>query len=167
MVIRVLEADDAAEYQATRAMALLTGPLAFGMDYESFIARSLEDIQAQLPPVDNLSFTLGAFIDGKLVGTAGLFRHKLIKFRHGADLNAMYVADSTRGKGVGKALVAAVIERARTFEGLEMISLTATHTLTVAIEMYRKAGFETWGHSKRTMKVGDEYAEFVHMTLVL
>jgi GNAT superfamily N-acetyltransferase len=167
MEIRVLESSDAAQYQAVRAEALRTEPFAFGMDYESFIARSLEDIQAQLPSVDELSFTLGAFIDGKLVGTAGLFRYKLIKFRHGADLNAMYVAESARGKGVGKALVAALIERARTFDGLEMISLTATHTQTSAIEMYRKAGFKSWGYSKRTMKVGDEYADFVHMTLML
>ena len=167
MEIRVLDAGDAAEYQATRAEALRSEPLAFGMDYESFIARTLEDIQAQLPPVDNLSFTLGAFIDGKLVGTAGLFRHKLIKFRHGADLNAMYVAESARGKGVGKALVAVLVERARTFDGLEMISLTVTHTQKIAIKLYESAGFETWGHSKRTMKVGDEYADFVHMTLVL
>jgi hypothetical protein len=33
--------------------------------------------------------------------------------------------------------------------------------------MYRKAGFETWGKSKNTLKVGDEYADFEHMTLNL
>ena len=167
MVIRVLEAGDATQYREVRAEALLTEPFAFGMDYESFAARTDEDIQAQLPPVEELSFTMGAFIDGQLVGTAGLFRHKMIKFRHGADLNAMYVAAEARGKGVGKALVAALIERARTFDGLEMISLTVTHTQEAAIQLYRSMGFVTWGKSSKTLKVGDEYADFEHMTLIL
>lgn len=167
MEIRVLEAGDVPEFRKMRAEALLTEPFAFGMDYDAFMAKTEEEMRLTLPPVDNFSFTLGAFIDGKLVGSAGLFRHRMIKFRHGSDLVAMFVADSARGKGVGKALVAAVIERARTFEGLELISLTVTHTQTAAIEMYRKAGFETWGKSRNTLKVGDEYADFEHMTLKL
>ena len=167
MEIRVLEADDAAEYRALRAEALETEPLAFGMAFEDFIAKTDEELREQLPPVDQSSFTLGAVIDGKLVGSAGLFRHKGVKFRHGADLNAMFVTESARGKGVGKALVHAVIERARTFEGLEMISLTATQRQVVAISMYRSLGFETWGISKRTLRVGDVYADFEHMTLEL
>ena len=167
MEIRVLDANDAVEFRVMRTEALRSEPFAFGMDTETFLAKSEDELRSQLLPVENISFTVGAFIDGKLVGSAGLFRHKMIKFRHGADLNAMYVASSARRKGVGKALVAALIERARTFEGLEMISLTATHTQTAAIQMYRKAGFETWGKSQRTLKVGDEYADFEHMTLVL
>ncbi len=167
MEIRVLDANDAVEFRVMRTEALRSEPFAFGMDTETFLAKSEDELRSQLLPVENISFTVGAFIDGKLVGSAGLFRHKMIKFRHGADLNAMYVASSARRKGVGKALVAALIERARTFEGLEMISLTATHTQTAAIQMYRKAGFETWGKSQRTLKVGDEYADVEHMTLKL
>ena len=167
MEIRVLEADDVAEFRAMRAEALHTEPLAFGMDYDTFAAKTDEEMKATLPPVPDTSFTLGAHINGKLVGTAGLFRHKMIKFRHGADLNAMYVAESARGQGVGKALVRALFERARTFDGLEMISLTVTHTQTIAIRMYRSFGFETWGKSSNTMKVGDVYADFEHMTLEL
>ena len=167
MEIRVLDANDAAEYRIMRTEALRAEPFAFGTDYDSYLTKTDEEIRSQLPLVEDLSFTLGAFLDGKLVGSASLFRYKMVKFRHGADLSAMFVASSARGKGVGKALVAALIERARTFKGLEMISLTVTHTQTAAIQMYRNAGFETWGKSLRTLKVGEEYADFEHMTLRL
>ncbi len=167
MEIRTLEADDVPEFRFLRAEALLTEPLAFGMDYETFLTKTDEEMRSSLPPVENLSFTLGAFIDGKLVGSAGLFRSRMTKFRHGADLNAMYVAESARGKGIGKALVLDLLNRARKFEGLEMVSLTVTHTQVNAIAMYKSLGFETWGVSQGTLKVGDMYADFEHMTIRL
>ena len=167
MEIRVLEADDVAEFRSIRAEALFAEPLAFGMDYETFIAKTDDEMRATLPQVADNSFTIGAFIDGKMVGSAGLFRHKMIKFRHGADLNAMYVVKSARGQGVGKALVLAVIERARTFDGLESISLTVTHSQEAAIAMYKSLGFVTWGRSKRTLRHDDVYVDFEHMTLEL
>jgi GNAT superfamily N-acetyltransferase len=58
-------------------------------------------------------FLLGAFLDGELVGVGGVSRDPydprpgLGRIRH------IYVSQRLRGTGVGRALIAAIVERAR------------------------------------------------------
>ena len=167
MEIRLLNADDAPAYRVLRTEALRTEPFAFGSDYESYIKKTDEQVAAQVVPIEDRVFTLGAFVDGELIGSATLWRTESIRFRHGADLTAMYVSDSARGKGVGKALVAALIERARTLNGLEKISLSVSTCQQSACRLYRSMGFVTWGIEENAIKVGEETTATEHMTLRL
>jgi len=166
MEIRVLEVSDAEGCRELRGEALLTEPLAFGSDYESYKTRTVEEIRNQLTPKENV-FTLGAFDDDRLVGMINFSRPQSPKFCHGADLNAMYVTSSARGKGVGKLLVEALLERARSYEGLSKISLTVATTQVAAVQLYRSVGFETWGVQKDGLRADGVSADLEHMTYCL
>ena len=55
-------------------------------------------------------FTLGAFDEtGLLVGIVRFVRESGIKTRHKANIYGMYVSSANRGKGIGKALLMAVM----------------------------------------------------------
>ncbi|MBS1729021.1 MAG: GNAT family N-acetyltransferase [Armatimonadetes bacterium] len=161
--IRLVTADDAEDYQRLRLEALETQPLAFASDAESFSKRSIEEIGAMFTKEPSEGFTLGAWLDGEFVGTVALSRPQGPKFRHDGYLVAMYVTDKVRGKGIGRQLVDELIQRARAIEGLERISLSVSTCQTSSVHLYHSAGFETWGHEKRAMKVGDTYTDFEHM----
>jgi GNAT superfamily N-acetyltransferase len=167
MEIRLLEAEDAPAYRVLRTEALLTEPFAFGSDHELYVKKTDEEVCAQVVPIEDRVFSLGAFIEGELVGGVTLWRTPEVKFRHGANLVAMFVTEQARGKGCGKALVGALIERARTFSGLEKISLSVSTCQESACRLYRSMGFVTWGHEKNALRVGDVTTDFEHMTLVL
>lgn len=56
------------------------------------------------------------------------------------EMNRMYVADEARGHGVGRALVAALVERAREM-GFRRMILSALPRHHEALALYRSAGF--------------------------
>ncbi|MGP8234474.1 MAG: GNAT family N-acetyltransferase, partial [Limisphaerales bacterium] len=60
-------------------------------------------------PDDN--FVFGAFQEGQLVGTAGFFRYPLAKARHKGRIWGVYVRANCRGRGIGRALLIALLER--------------------------------------------------------
>ena len=76
----------------------------------------------------NDSFSYGAFEKGELVGIITLYEEKLYKLRHRVHIGAMYVSDSIRGLGIGKALMGEVIEKAKNIEGLEQVYLAVVST---------------------------------------
>jgi GNAT superfamily N-acetyltransferase len=55
-------------------------------------------------------------------------------------LKRMWVAQSARGLGLGRRLLAALEQEARDL-GLGMLQLETNRTLTVAIALYRRAGY--------------------------
>ncbi len=67
---------------------------------------------------------LGAFVEGRLVGTVGLGRSARRKERHKATIRAVYVAPEVRGRGVARALLVGAIERARSMAGIEVPQLS-------------------------------------------
>lgn len=71
------------------------------------------------------NFTLGAFNESeKLIGVVSFAREKQEKLRHKGLIYRMYVASRSAGKGIGRALLRAAIERARTVHDLEQVNLT-------------------------------------------
>ena len=97
------------------------------------------------PPVDldarteqfaaSIDHTIVAVADGELVGLL-----HLEPTRHGfADLG-MLVARGWRGRGVGSALLAAAVERARA-DGLHKLTLEVFPHNEAGIALYRKFGF--------------------------
>tara|TARA_R110002096_G_scaffold16898_9_gene57933 strand:- start:54427 stop:55368 length:942 start_codon:yes stop_codon:yes gene_type:complete len=70
-----------------------------------------------------------------IVGTCAL-----LKQGDGWELSKMAVTEEHQGRKIGKALMLATLERARSM-GIEKLFLITNSTLTPAIAMYRKVGF--------------------------
>jgi ribosomal protein S18 acetylase RimI-like enzyme len=83
--------------------------------------------------------------DGEgVVGSAGLGSHWEPDRATTGSLFGMYVAPRARGRGVGEALVHAVVEEARRLGKSEVVLEVASDNLA-AIALYERCGFERTG----------------------
>lgn len=162
----VLEAEDAAVYQALRLRSLQEHPEAFGSSYEDEAGRTLDTVQERIRTTEH-HFTLGAWRGADLVGIAAFSRYLGIKTRHRGIVGGMYVAPEARGNGVGKALLLTMIERAQQMPGLEEMILAVTVGNGAARSIYLAAGFQPSHVEKRYIKVADCYYDIEWMTLLL
>lgn len=78
---------------------------------------------------------LFARVDGEIVGTCALQKQG-----ETWELTKMAVTEAHQGKQIGKKLMLAIIERARSM-GLDQLYLVTNSSLTPAVTLYRKAGF--------------------------
>ncbi|MFE4452681.1 GNAT family N-acetyltransferase [Streptomyces sp. NPDC056796] len=81
--------------------------------------------------------------DERVAGTIGLVRTALPNARHRAEVAKLMVRPSARGRGVGRALLAA-LERWASTEGLTLLVLD-TETGSDAEHLYRAAGWTECG----------------------
>lgn len=170
MMIRILTADDAATYQALRLRGLRESPAAFGSTYENEVDIPLSQIAERLAHgAGREDVMFGAFDDdgGALVGLAGLGRNAGRKTRHRAGVWGMYVAPEARGRGVGRALISALIAHARTLPGVERLILGVEAGNEAARALYNSFGFVTWGIEPQAYKLDGEYWDSEMMSLSL
>jgi GNAT superfamily N-acetyltransferase len=85
--------------------------------------------------------------DERVAGTIGLVKALLPNARHRAEVAKLIVRPSARGRGVGRALLAAVEEWAAA-EGLTLLVLD-TETESIAERLYRSAGWTPCGSIPR------------------
>jgi ribosomal protein S18 acetylase RimI-like enzyme len=105
----------------------------------------------------------GSFVDGELVGVAGLaFEHRE-KAKHKASLFGMYVRDSCRGMGLGGQLVDAAMTSARSRPGVLLVQLTVTEGNLAAQTLYQRKGFVPFGLEPYAVAVGSGFVAKVHM----
>jgi len=165
-MIRRLNEGDWQAFKSLRLEALEQEPQSFAADVEEY--RKQPDEYWESRSRGNPStFTVGAFINGHLVGMVGLSRHLPTKIRHKAFIWGMYVSSAHRRVHLGSQLLGGVLQEARAMEGLELVTLSVVATNTPAVELYRKYGFKSFGTEPRALKVGSTYVDEEHMTLVL
>ena len=163
--IRLLLGSDAAAYQRLRVRGLAEHPLAFTSSVDEEAARPLAWAVQRLSPTAQLphDFFLGAFSGAELLGQLGLEGRYRPKERHAATLLGMYVASEAAGRGVGQALLEALLDRARALPELEQIELTVTEGNRRAQALYERNGFRAWGVRPQAVKLdGQAYAK-IHM----
>ena len=104
--IRRLQISDADLFRDIRLEALQKNPEAFGGTFENENAQPLSWFEATLGAAD----IFGSFLDGALAGMAGYSARESSKQAHKGLLWTMYVRAAARNSGVGKSLVAVVLD---------------------------------------------------------
>ena len=142
-MIRALSESDLEDYVALRREALLDAPLAFAASPDDDFASDVEGLRVQM--VRAPDWMIFGALDERLVGSVGLIRDKHRKAAHKMHLWGMYVTPSHRGRGLGRDLLNAAVEHARTTKDIGWIFLGVTSAAAAAQRMYERAGFVTWG----------------------
>jgi GNAT superfamily N-acetyltransferase len=163
--IRQLTPADAPIYRAFRLRGLREHPDAFTSSFEEEATRPLVVTEQRLAAGGDTCI-LRAFDDDVLAGAVGLTRETRRKSAHKGTLIAMYVQPELARRGIGRALVAAIIAHART-SGLEQLVLTVTASNVHARTLYASAGFATFGVEPRAIAVDGVYYAKEHMTMRL
>ena len=159
--IRRLEPGDAALYREIRLEALQRNPEAFGSTFERENGQPLSWFEAAISRAD----IFGGFLDGRLMGVAGFAAQEGTKHAHKGLLWGMYVRGAARKSGLGKKLVAAVLDQAR--GRVEMVQLAVVSENEAARRLYAAMGFVEYGHEKRALKQGGRYFDEVLMVKFL
>jgi len=169
MTVRPLGAADLHAYKALRDAMLAAYPDAFTSDAaaEAFKPASSYASRFGLERPEDGHFTLGAWLGERFVGAITCDREQRSKVRHIGHLVGMMVDAQAQGRGVGRALLDALIDTARRCDGLEMLTLTVTSSNRAAVALYRQAGFERFGTQRRAIKVAGRYHDKDHMLLIL
>ncbi|MGG1575465.1 N-acetyltransferase family protein [Fictibacillus sp. NRS-1165] len=167
MEVRELGAADAEEYWRLRLEALMLSPEAFATSYEEAVKRKNPIEQVKENFSVNGSHTFGAFLDGVLVGIVTLVQESHKKMSHKANIFAMYVTSRRRGKGTGKALMEAAIQKAKDMKEIEKVNLTVVSSNERAKRLYSSLGFVSYGTETRALQVGGVFYNEDHMELFL
>jgi GNAT superfamily N-acetyltransferase len=129
--IRDAALDEIPQLEALQVRASLVAP-----DYREALAAHPEVIH--LPPTDVSEHrTRVAIVDGRVAG----FSVVLPVRATACELDGLFVEPELMRKGIGRALIADVVERART-HGVDRIDVIANPT---AVDFYTKVGFERGG----------------------
>jgi len=123
---------------------------------------SLARRQKNLSDIPNSALRLAAAIDQKVVGILGLDRNDLPRLSHTATI-AIAVHDACAGRGVGSALMAAVIDVADKWWNLIRLELEVYADNVRAITLYERFGFEREGLLRARAWRDGEYVDCLTM----
>lgn len=155
LVIRALEIEDAGQLARLQALpgfrfGTLRPPYPSTASARKFLERAgPDDVQ------------LGAFVEMRLVGTAGLHRCAGRR-RHVAEIG-MGVADDMNGRGIGTALLEALLDAADKWLDIRRIELTVFADNERAIRLYERHGFEREGRLRAYATRDGAYVDAVAM----
>ena len=162
--IRPLAPGEIDAFLELRREALAVEPLAFAASPEDDRGSSAEFMRESLGDPDNAA-VLGAFDGEELVGIAGVGRFSKKKQAHRAIIWGMYVSPAGRGRGLGRALLDAAVERARSWPGVLQVQLSVTDAAPEARRLYESAGFREWGVEPRALGKDGQYVTERHLVL--
>jgi ribosomal protein S18 acetylase RimI-like enzyme len=95
-----------------------------------------------------------AYLDRRLLGLGYWLRYTRPTHRPHADLEKLAVDAAAHGRGVGRALTAALISDARR-AGIEVLTLDARGDNANALHLYRSLGFTEYGRLPDFVAVGE------------
>ena len=156
IVLRPLDTGDLRLYRALRLRALQDAPKAFGSSFEEESTYPDEVFARRLIQANGNIF-FGAFKDGELVGTAGVYRHERRSEQHRGTMVGVYVARQARGLRLATALVQKIIDHAE--EHFVVLDAKVVATNESAKRIYHALGFRTYGVEPKSFVVAGEYLD--------
>ncbi len=163
MDIRDAQGADLPGIQAIYAHHVLTGAGTF-----EDVAPSLEDMTARFDAKIAAGFAWLVATDASGIlgfGYYGPFRDRAA-YRHTVE-DSVYVRDGVRGQGVGKALVGALLERARASNFKQMLALIGDSENTASIGVHASLGFQHCGTMRKVGYKFDRWLDVVIMQKAL
>lgn len=154
IVVRKLGKADHKTYRSIRLELLKLEPTSFGSSFDEESLFS-EDIWISRLTKENV-YTVGAFIEDKIVGIAVNVLSPRKKMKHISTLNSMYVIPKYRGKGIASSLINDVISNSKS-TGVEIMKLSVVTTNTSALKLYKSKGFTVNGEDIKAIKYENEY----------
>ncbi len=150
-----LDPDEWAAYRALRLEALKSEPQAFCSTFTEFADKPSsywrERLEAAARGKDSwLLFARDG--NGNLLGMVGAGVSEPGK----ADIVSMYVAAGARGQGVGRALMAALLDSLKS-RGIEKAALQVNRVQEAAVRLYQECGFSVI--EELTFRPGDGRAD--------
>jgi putative acetyltransferase len=118
--------------------------------------------QQRIANVQPGTYNMVACIDERVVGQLFVELNQRVRRRHVATIG-ISVDAGYHGKGVGSALMKAMIDICDNWAGIERIELTVFTDNQGAIALYRKFGFEIEGTSRRFAIRDGELVDAYHM----
>jgi RimJ/RimL family protein N-acetyltransferase len=168
MEIRLLTGADADAWRILPLEALEREPEAFSSSAEEHRKLSAEEVKSRLALDPEQRFVVGAFDDDELAGVAGFYRETGLKSLHKGRIWGVYLTERLlRGRGIGRNIMEALLERAERLPGIEQIQLSVTTQQTSAVKLYLALGFEPFGREPKALKIGDRYFDEDSMVLWL
>jgi RimJ/RimL family protein N-acetyltransferase len=167
LTLRELQPRDVREYKALRDHALAHHEDAFTSDAATEAERTAQSYATRLGADSAGAFTLGAWRGDRLVGAVTCDRDPRIKVRHTGHVTGMMVHRDEQNRGVGRALIDALIARAAADAELHQLTLNVTAGNAVALRLYERAGFVRYGTLPRAIRVGGRFLDKHHMLLTL
>jgi L-phenylalanine/L-methionine N-acetyltransferase len=127
--------------------------------------RGLESVRELLIKSGEGQYTLVAVVDREVVGVIGMHTSSRPRVNHRGEIGMM-VRDDWQGKGVGKAMMQAVVDLADKWLNLSRIELTVFTDNEPAIALYRKFGFEIEGTLRKYAFRDGEFVDAYAMARV-
>ena len=159
LVIRRAEPDDCDAFARVFSDAsVYSGTLQVPMpSRESWRKRLAEPVEGD--------YILVACVGGEVVGNAGLHGFRHARRAHAMNLG-LTVREDHQGKGVGKALLTALLELADGWLNVTRLELTVFTDNARAIALYRKSGFVVEGTHKGYALRAGRYADVHFMARI-
>jgi RimJ/RimL family protein N-acetyltransferase len=146
-----------------RLESLESEPTAFGSSPARHRSIPIEEFRGRLTADPADYFFIGVFADGKLAGIAGFIHEQGEKERHKGIVVGVYLSKDLRGKGIGRAMLKALLDRAAGIEGLLQIVLKVAMTQSAALATYRSLGFTSFGRELGALCIDGRYIDEEYM----
>jgi RimJ/RimL family protein N-acetyltransferase len=165
---RQLTRADASRLQLLRREALSEEPTAFGSSPADCRFREPSAVDACLVDDDRAVYAIADPDDPeRIVAMAGISRESREKQRHRASIWGVYVSRGHRGRGFGRAVVAACVDHARTWPAVDCVTLGVSADGSAARSLYESLGFAIWGTEPDALRINGRAIPQHHMMLRL
>lgn len=161
VTISKLNIDEWSKYKKLRLEALKNEPSSFGSSYEDSLKLPDDTWKEQLQKSrdENSSVMFFAKDGDRLVGMIGAFWQSKEKTKHIGNIFGVYVDSKYRGKGIGKLLMEAILNKLDNMPQIEKIKLGVVTQQTPALKLYEKYGFKSIGKCVKELKVEGRYCD--------